>query len=205
MAGTVYTIGCSNHPVDYFLQLLKKHEIAAIVDVRSVPYSRLHPQFNREPLCLALEQARIEYVDLGRELGARSEDPDCYENGKVKYERIAATFPFCQGMEIVERDSPTRRVALMCAEKDPIQCHRAILIARKLAEDGLSVIHILADGTAETHEAALSRLLKKLHINEDDLFRSREEALEEAYRIQGEAIAFSIPSEGGPAIELEWE
>lgn len=195
MPDAVYTIGCSTHAIDYFVQLLKKHDITAVVDIRSVPYSRLHPQFNREPLCLALKQAEIEYVYLGKELGARSEDPHCYENGKVKYERIAATGLFRQGLSRIERGLQSHRIVLMCAEKDPIQCHRTILLARKLVEDGVRVIHILADGTAETHETVLSRLLQKLDIPEYDLFRSRQEALEDAYRIQGEAIAYSTPSE----------
>jgi len=84
----------------------------------------------------------------------------------------------------------------MCAEKDPLLCHRTILVARKLAEDGVPVIHILADGSVETHEQVLSRLLDMLDIPEDDLFRSREEASEDAYRIQGETIAYSGPAEG---------
>jgi len=196
LADAVYTIGCSTHSIEHFLMLLTKHKISAVADVRSVPYSRLHPQFNREALEDALKGSGIEYVFLGRELGARSDDPRCYENGKVRYERLAATELFRDGLNRVRRGMLKHRIALMCAEKDPLLCHRTILVARKLAEDGVPVIHILADGSVETHEQVLSRLLDMLDIPENDLFRSREEASEDAYRIQGEAIAYSGPSEG---------
>jgi uncharacterized protein (DUF488 family) len=195
LSGTVYTIGCSAHPIEHFIQLLKLHAIAAVADVRSVPYSRLHPQFNREPVSAVLKNSGIDYIFLGKELGARSDDPNCYVNGKVQYDRIAATDLFKQGLERLERDMQARRIAIMCAEKEPFQCHRTILVSRRLAERGVEVIHILADGALETHAAVMSRLLKKLHIPEDDLFRSHEEVYEEAYRIQGQAIAFAPPSE----------
>lgn len=195
MADPIYTIGCSAHPVEYFVELLNKHGIRLVADVRSVPYSRLHPQFNREPLSAVLGRAGIAYEFFGEELGARSGDPACYTDGKVQYERIAETDIFREGLERLRREAQNRRAAVMCAEKEPIECHRTILVARRLVETGSDVVHILADGATETHAEAMSRLLQKLHIPEFDLFRSREEALDEAYRVQGETIAYENPED----------
>jgi uncharacterized protein (DUF488 family) len=195
LAEPVYTIGCSTHTIDHFLNLLITHHVAALADVRSVPYSARNAQFNRDALLYALSRKNIEYIYLGNELGARSQDAHCYHDGKVQYDRLAATLLFQQGLGQVAQTRIKCPTAIMCAEKDPLQCHRTILVARKLVEQGIPVIHILADGTTETHEQVMSRLLQKLHIPEDDLFRSKQEALDEAYRRQGEAIAYATPSE----------
>jgi len=84
----MYTIGHSTHPLEYFIGLLSRHGITALCDVRSKPYSRINPRFNRESLKKSLEESRISYLFLGRELGARSEDPHCYQGGKVQYDRL---------------------------------------------------------------------------------------------------------------------
>lgn len=186
----VYTIGHSTHPIEKLIALLKQHGITALADVRSRPYSRMNPQFNREELKDALKRNDIAYVFLGKELGARTEDPSCYVNGKVSYERLAQTELFRQGLERVEEGMRRYRVALMCAEKDPLACHRTILVARHLRARGVEVEHILENGTLENHEAAIGRLLKQLKLPEDDMFRSREELMDEAYRMQGERIAY---------------
>ena len=94
--GSVFTVGHSNHPLEHFIGLLRRHGVTAIADVRSKPYSRMNPQFNREDLSEALKAAGIVYVFLGKELGARTEDPACYESGKVRYDRLARTDLFRQ-------------------------------------------------------------------------------------------------------------
>jgi uncharacterized protein (DUF488 family) len=172
------------------MRLLLMHGIEAVADVRSTPYSRRNLQYDRDILKSTLKSVDIAYVFLGKELGARSDDPRCYRNGKVDYELLARTEAFQSGLERVRKGAEAHRVALMCAEKDPLDCHRTILVARKLAEQGLPVTHILSDGSLETHDDAMSRLLKMLHIGERDFFRSREEALREAYKERGEAIAY---------------
>ena len=186
----VYTIGHSTHPIERFIQLLRGHAITALADVRSAPYSRMNPQFNREPLEEALKEAGISYVFLGEELGARSKDPSCYRRGKVDYELLARTELFQSGLERVRNGARTHRIALMCAEKDPLDCHRTILVARNLVEQGLPVSHILSDGSVENHDQSISRLMRMLRIGEDDLFRPREDAIRDAYRKRGEAIAY---------------
>lgn len=190
MTRQVYTIGHSNREFADLLALLRRHGITAVGDVRSQPYSRRYPQFSREPLEKALKEAGIQYVFLGRELGARSDDPKCYENGSVKYERIAATELFQSGLDRVERGMETHRVALLCAEKEPLNCHRFALVSRELARRGVQVLHILEDGRAEPHEETIARMLTALHLPEVDLFRSREEIVASAYQVHGDRIAY---------------
>src|ERR1017187_1227259 len=155
----VFTIGHSTHPQEHLIALLKQHDITAVCDVRSQPYSRMNPQFNREELEKALLTRGITYRFLGKELGARSDDPSCYQGGKVKYDRLAETDLFKRGLKRIIRGLKENfRITLMCAEKEPLECHRAILIARYLTSLGINVLHIHADGQLETHEDALSRL-----------------------------------------------
>jgi uncharacterized protein (DUF488 family) len=188
----VYTIGHSRHEPERFLELLWAHEISAVGDVRSNPYSKMNPQYNREPLKAILTEAGITYVFLGRELGARTEDPSCYEGGKVQYERLARTDLFQSGLHRVRDGMSRYRLALMCAEKEPLECHRGILVARELEASGIPVRHIMADGAAERHAEAMARLREMLGLPERDLFRSAVEVLEDAYRIQGARIAYEV-------------
>ena len=193
----VYTVGHSNHSGQDFVSLLLHNRITAIADVRSSPYSRFNPQFNRESLIKTLRKAGIAYVFLGAELGARSEDCSCYENGKVQYDRLAKTDAFKQGLDRVTEGSRAYRVALMCAEKDPLDCHRTILVARHLVERGIEVKHVLAEGGIETHDDAMRRLLQTLSLPEHDMFRSRDQIIADAYSIRGQAIAYSREASGG--------
>ena len=197
MQDAVFTIGHSTHPQERFIALLHQHGITALCDVRSTPYSRINPQFNREDLKEALRRSGIRYVFLGKELGARSEDPACYEHGRVQYDRLAHTDLFRRGLERVQEGMKKYRLALMCAEKEPLECHRTILVARHLAALGFDVRHIHADGKLESHAAALSRLARMFNLPEDDMFRSREELLADAYRRQEERTAYETVTTGG--------
>lgn len=172
--------------------LLARHHIEAVADVRSMPYSRRHPQFNRETLNESLKASGIAYVYLGKELGARSTDPACYENGRVQFRKLAATSLFRSGIKRVLDGSRHMRIALMCAEKDPLNCHRTILVTRELVALGKKVKHILADGEIETHEAAMDRLCKQLNIRED-LLRTPEELENDAYAAREEKMAYANP------------
>jgi uncharacterized protein (DUF488 family) len=193
MPDTVFTIGHSTHTQERFIDLLCQHGVTAICDVRSMPYSRMNPQFNREDLEKALLARGIAYRFLGKELGARSNDPDCYENGKVQYDRLAETESFKRGISRVLRGiKEDFRIAIMCAEKEPLECHRTILVARHLAALGLDVEHILADGRLEADSAALTRLKRMHNLPEEDMFRSPEELLADAYRRQEERIAYEV-------------
>jgi uncharacterized protein (DUF488 family) len=186
---TVFTIGHSVHSPEVFLALLQGHEIGCLCDVRSHPYSR-NPQFNRENLMRDLKGAGIGYLFLGAELGARSADPACYDRGKVRYDRLAQTELFIRGLSRLADEAAKRRVALMCAEKDPLECHRTILVAPHILAAGFDVQHILADGSLESHADALGRLRRQLDLPEYDLFRTEADVIEDACRIQAGKIAF---------------
>jgi len=186
----VFTIGHSNLEFAKFVALLNQHGIQAVADVRSSPYSQHNPQFNREVLQHALGDQNIAYVFLGAELGARRSEPDCYVNGRAEYSLISRTPAFQHGIERVIRGAAKMRIALMCAEKDPIDCHRCILVSPHLLERGLNVVHILGDGILESHEETERRLLELFKLLELDLFRSDEVILAEAYKTQAEKVAY---------------
>lgn len=136
----------------------------------------------------------IEYLFLGEELGARSKDVACYENGRVSYRKLAATALFRQGIEKLLAAAQTCQVAIMCAEKDPLDCHRTILVARELVKQGESVVHILATGEIEPHERVMERLRDRLRIEPQDLFGG--DANEQAYELRGQQIAYVDPKAG---------
>lgn len=186
----VYTIGHSTHTIEVFVGLLRKHDVTAVADVRSVPFSRFNPQFNMDSLQESLLRHGIKYVFLGRELGARSDDPACYEDGRVQYARLARTASFRAGLDRVMDGATAYRMALMCAEKEPLECHRTLLVARALVAHGVEVAHILADGTVEPYDSAMTRLLDIVGLPQQDLFSSREQLLEEAMARQEQRIAY---------------
>jgi uncharacterized protein (DUF488 family) len=190
MPDSIFTIGHSNHSIEKLVNLLSKHGIEAIADVRSHPYSRFNPQFNREELSVSARTAGISYVFLGHELGARSEDRTCYLDGKVQYDRLARTSLFQEGLGRVAEGMKKYRIALLCAEKDPLMCHRTILICRHLVMRGVDAQHILEGGQLESHDEALERLLGEVGLQEGDLFRSRADLIDEAYHLRGEQIAY---------------
>jgi uncharacterized protein (DUF488 family) len=191
----VFTVGHSNQPVEGLVRLLELHRITAIADVRSSPYSRYAPQFNREALRPVLAVNGIQYVYLGAELGARRTEPACYEGRTARYPLIARSPLFQTGLTRVRNGATTHRIALMCAEKDPLVCHRSILICRHLRTD-LTIAHILEDGTLEPHAHLESRLLELVGLPPGDLFHSRAELVEQAYDLRGERMAYTEPEPG---------
>jgi uncharacterized protein (DUF488 family) len=190
-ASTVYTVGHSTHPIDRFLELLQRHGIRVVADVRSTPFSRFNPQFNRANLGQGLTSAGIRYEFMGQELGARTSDPSCFENGRVSYARLAATPLFQRGLARLRELARTERVAMMCAEREPLDCHRTILIAREMERAGDAVTHILADGTLEPNRQAMSRLIARLGLPADDLFADSPEQIEAAYDAQASKVAWA--------------
>lgn len=191
----VYSIGHSTHSIEAFVALLKKAHVAAIADVRSIPYSRWQPQFNRDTLRKSLADDGIAYVFLGIELGGRGTDGSVRDgHGRVQYRSIAESAAFREGLRRVKVGSERMRIALMCAESEPLECHRGILISRLLVAQGTRVLHIHADGRLETHREAEHRLLRLMGLHEPDLFRTEEEILAEAYERQEARIAYVMPN-----------
>jgi uncharacterized protein (DUF488 family) len=187
LSRTLFSVGHSTHPIEVFLELLAGARIDAIADVRSAPYSRRHPHFSRERLAASLRERGIDYSFLGRELGARSPDPDVWEGGRVSFSRLARTALFAQGIERVREASRARRVALLCAEREPLECHRTILVCRALRADH-DIFHILASGELENHVETERRLLARYAARQPGLFA--EDALEQAYERCAARIAY---------------
>ena len=187
----IMTIGHSTHSFQKFAELLTMHRVNAVADVRSAPYSRMHHQFDREDLSDALKKEGIVYSFLGEELGGRPKDDACYEDGRVQYQYVANTQTFKRGIERVLAGSQRYRIALMCAEREPIECHRGLLIAPELEKSDVSVVHIHSDGTLETHAEAVQRLLDSFGLRKQSLFLSGSDLIEEAYTKQRERVAHS--------------
>lgn len=153
----VFTVGHSNHTVERFLGLLQSHAIQVVVDTRSQPYSKYAAQFDHDALKAALQAAGIRYVYLGRELGGRPAGDEFYdEGGHVLYDRVASTSFFKEGLSRLERGIREQTVALVCAEENPAECHRRLLIGRVLSARGIRVEHIRGDGRVQSeYEVAL--------------------------------------------------
>jgi uncharacterized protein (DUF488 family) len=150
---TAYTVGHSNHTLEHFLQLLNDASIDVVVDVRSFPYSRFAPQFNRDGLAAALVHAGIKYVFMGAELGGRPDGDEFYdESDHILYGRVAESELFQDGLARVEDGLDRFRVALMCSEEDPEGCHRRLLVTRVLGDHGVRVVHLRGDGRAQAEE-----------------------------------------------------
>ena len=191
---SLFTIGHSNQSEQEFIALLTENNISAIADVRSQPYSQYTPHFNRNALEKILRETDIQYVFLGRELGARRHEEACYLNGRAKYEMIARQPLFREGLERLFQGCERYRVAVMCSEADPITCHRTILICREIKRlrPGMPIHHILGDGTTETHEEALERLVE-LHKLQPELFgdlTSASSLIEKAYELQAAKLEY---------------
>ena len=187
---TVFSIGHSNHSIDQFISLLQQHRITALADVRSAPYSRFQSHFNKDALERSLKAEGIKYVFLGKELGARSGDHSCYHNGRVQYSLLAKTPLFREGLERLMLGTKDFRVAIMCAEKEPLECHRTLLVSSALEAEGIAIKHILADGRLESHAEAMFRLIDVVGLQREDMFRTPEEVLAEALKMQEDKVAY---------------
>ena len=188
----VFTIGHSTHSIEEFLRLLKSHNIDSIYDVRSSPYSRFNPVFNQSELKDTLSEHSIQYVFIGDSLGGRSNDETDYVEGRVAYDRLKQKTGFTVGIGQVIEASRHHALALLCSEKEPLDCHRFILLSNELSQKGMEVKHILADGKIENQEETIGRLLVRHHLDEADLFRSDEELVAEALHFQELKVAHRL-------------
>lgn len=187
---SVLTIGHSTHPWKHFASLLHGAGATAVADVRTSPYSRRYPQFNRDALREKLGGEGVLYVFLGNELGGRPHEPHLYSNGVADYEKMAKTKEFSNGLSRVVEDARNHRIALLCSEYDPLNCHRCLLVGRALAEKGVRVSHILDRGDVATQVEIEDRLLELYDYGAHDLFLPRAERLVEAYRVRARRVAF---------------
>jgi uncharacterized protein (DUF488 family) len=172
----LFSIGHSHHSLGAFLDLLRRHGIEVLADVRSQPYSRFVPHFRREPLETALTQAGFRYVFLGRELGGRPPEPSLYDDDTVVYSRVAAWPPFLEGLEALQKLMGQQCVALMCAEENPAECHRYLLIGQALAARGVPLRHIRADGSVQAPDQVEVQKVLFQDQPEDAVWRSTRSA-----------------------------
>lgn len=193
----LYSIGHSTHSEDRFRSLLEGAGVNAIADVRSSPYSRHFPHFSKAEIQAWLKEAGLAYSFLGRELGGRPDDPRLFHNGVADYEAMAKTPTFLEGMERLLKGAQRYRIAMMCSEQAPLDCHRCLLVARRLAEKGVCTGHILASGEVLPHSVIEERLLQLEKQANEDLFATRDERLATAYRNRNFKVAFSAPADRG--------
>jgi uncharacterized protein (DUF488 family) len=175
---TIKTIGHSNHPIERFVDLLKAGGVEALVDVRSTPYSRRFPQFGRERLAQSLAAAGILYRYEGTALGGKPKDGGSYDD-------LAARPEFEDALGRLIAGAADATLCLMCAEKEPLDCHRTVLVSRRLAERGVAVEHLLADGRREPHAAIEERLLASDERGAPDLFTTAEDRTARLARAYG--------------------
>lgn len=213
MSKQLFTVGHSNLNIEEFIDLLREYRVNAIADVRSHPYSGYLAHFNRDLLKFELLKAKIKYVFLGEELGARPKDLSCYINGKALYTKIADSDSFKVGIQRILTGLDKYSIALMCSEKEPLSCHRTILICKHLRQFEIKIDHIIDRHNLESHSQLEDRLLdlygfdlennrlKVPEVLQFNLFDSaqsvvkpalisKEECLERAYRDRAEKIAY---------------
>ena len=186
----LFTIGHSNIPPERFTTLLRAAGADTIADVRSVPASRFCPWFSAKNLAPLLAGANMDYLFLGDELGGRPRDPSLFRDGIADYEAMARPSSFRAGLDRLLSHAARHRLCLMCSEREPIDCHRCLLVARALAARGVTIGHILHDGSVESHAATERRLLE-LAGRDGDLFAAGQDArLAAAYRLRAPAVAY---------------
>ena len=187
----IKTIGHSNHPLERFLDLLKGGGVKLLVDVRSMPYSRRFPQFGRERLAQSLSAAGILYRYEGAALGglparSRSGFASAKAGKPATYDEIAARPEFKEALDRLIAGSADTTLCLMCAEKEPLDCHRTVLVSRRLAERGAEIEHLLADGGTRAHDDVEETLLAR--NAGADLFEDRAGQLARAYDARERAM-----------------
>jgi len=197
-SATIYTIGHSTHPIDYFIELLETYSVTAVIDVRSIAASSYNPQYNQAPLSNSLKQKGIDYQHFADEFGARHTDPDLLdEEGKVDFEKVRKSWNFKNGVEKLSLSIEKGvSIALMCSESEPFDCHRFSMISIALQNTGFDVKHILKDKSLKSNADLEKQLLKKYDkkLPKPDMFQpdiTLSDQLKEAYRLRNKEIAFS--------------
>src|SRR5438094_3517868 len=193
----VLTVGHSNWPFPRFVELLKSAGVDFLLDVRSRPASGRNPHFSQPVFETLLRGEAIGYLFLGEELGGRPEDPSLYRpNGTVDYQACRKSYAFRAGIERVAQEAQRHKVALVCAEEDPLDCHRLLMISPALVAARLTPVHLRGNSPLERQRAAEDRLLTSTGFGDvahNTLFpEARAEALEKAYALQAERPAFRV-------------
>jgi uncharacterized protein (DUF488 family) len=154
----IHTLGHSRHAIEIFIDLAKRHGVETVVDVRGQPWSRYNPQYNREPFAAALAEAGLSYRWEGERLSGRPADRQFYgADGKVDWDALREWSGLNDGLDEICELAATSRISLVCAEEDPLQCHRRFLLTGPLSDRGAEVLHIRKTGAIETEVAVTAR------------------------------------------------
>ena len=189
----ILTIGHSKHTLQRFVALLQRARVTTVADVRSAPVSRFLPHFNKDRLAASLGECGVAYVFLGKDLGGRPERPHLFTGGVADYEKMAQIPSFRSGLERLVAGAKHHRIAAMCAEADPLDCHRCLLVGRALAAESMDVGHILASGEIVGHAEIEGRLLGLAGLADGDLLATpRDERLAQAYRAHAAKAAYTL-------------
>lgn len=194
----IYTIGHSNITTQAFLELLNKYNIEAIVDIRSVPFSRFTPHFNKNELKKTLKDNEIHYVPMYKELGARREEPEVYDKGQVQFDKVMTLDIYKKGIERVLQGAESYRVAIMCACGKAEKCHRTPMIVQELEKHDIEIIHITTGGSVEFHDDMISRLAgNKKTEEQSDMFNEGNDKTDkiEIYKKLSRQVAYKKPSQ----------
>ncbi len=189
MGVEILTVGHSNLDYGTFLSSLRHAGVTALADVRSVPFSQRFPQFSRPALQAALKADGVAYSFLGAELGGRPADPAHYRDGVADYEPMAAAPAFASGLDRVMAGAARYRVALLCSEKHPVDCHRCLLVGRALKCRDACVSHILCEGVTVTQDEVEEGLLREAGLDREDMFAPLDARLATAYRKRASRVA----------------
>jgi uncharacterized protein (DUF488 family) len=204
----VFTVGHSTRSLDEFVSLLKSFSINAVVDVRSSPFSGRFPHFNRRLLDASLKERGLQYRFFGKSLGGRPTEPNLFIEGTADYIAMAQTPAFKEGIEKVLKGAEKHRLALMCSEGDPIECHRCLLVGRALHQQRTQVLHILPDASVQSQVDIEGRLLRINRQLNHDFFMPEEKQLEVAYRDQALKVAYTersiVSASGWEAADVQY-
>lgn len=186
-----WTFGHSTQSYEKFSGRLKTFGITAVADVRTSPYSRYSPHFNREDLRNSLKSDGISYVFMGKELGGRPEDPNLFVNGVANYERMSKTASYKKGIERIVSGALEHRIALVCSEAHPLDCHRCLLVGRSLIETSHEIDHILPDGSIRSQKQIENDMILMSGRSEPDFFMTASDIVHTAYRERSSQVAYS--------------
>jgi uncharacterized protein (DUF488 family) len=192
MSNEIFSLGHSSLAFPRFLDLLKTAEVTAVADVRSSPFSGRFPWFSQREMKGGLKGVGIAYAFLGKELGGRPTSPELYRGSVADYDAMAKTDVFRLGIQRLLQGSETHRIAMVCSERDPLHCHRCLLVGRRLAHQHIQVTHLNFDGGRETQCQVEDRLLREEKLFAEDLLKSHDDRLAEAYLKRSRQVAYAL-------------
>lgn len=191
MPNEIFSLGHSNLEFPDFLNLLKRAQVTAVADVRSSPFSGRYPWFSRREMKDNLKEAGLFYAFLGKELGGRPTSPNLYRGNVADYTAMSNTDLFKSGITRLLQGRETHRIAMVCSERDPLHCHRCLLIGRHLARHAIQVTHLRFDGGRESQTQVEDRMLLEENLFSGDLLKTDSDRLAEAYLKRSLQVAFT--------------